>query len=157
VDEVKSYAGLRKVSLGRDGKGFTRILLNNRPLFQAGLLDQGYWPDGIYTPPTDAAMRNDLALLKRMGFNLARKHAKVEPARWYYACDQMGVLVWQDMPSGAVAGKGSDKGDGEVNSPRRLRSSPRSWRPWWTGSRIFPPSFCGRCSTKGGASTTRCG
>lgn len=117
VDEVKSYAGLRKVSLGQDEKGFTRILLNNHPLFQAGLLDQGYWPDGIYTPPTEAAMRNDLVLLKKLGFNLARKHAKVEPARWYFACDQMGVLVWQDMPSSFVAGKGSDQGDGEVKFP----------------------------------------
>ena len=117
ADEVKSYAGLRKVSLGKDEKGFTRILLNNQPLFQAGLLDQGYWPDGIYTPPTEAAMRNDLTLLKQLGFNLARKHAKVESARWYYACDQMGVLVWQDMPSSSIAGKGSDAGDGEVKFP----------------------------------------
>jgi beta-galactosidase/beta-glucuronidase len=110
VDDVKSYAGLRKVSLGQDEKGFTRILLNNQVLFQAGLLDQGYWPDGLYTPPTEAAMRNDLILLKKLGFNLARKHAKVEPARWYYACDQMGVLVWQDMPSSFIADKGSDQG-----------------------------------------------
>lgn len=117
VDDVKSYAGLRKVSLGQDEKGFTRILLNNQVLFQAGLLDQGYWPDGLYTPPTEAAMRNDLVLLKKLGFNLARKHAKVEPARWYYACDQMGVLVWQDMPSSFIADKGSDQGDGEIKFP----------------------------------------
>ncbi len=120
VDEVKSYAGLRKVSLGKDEKGFTRILLNNKVLFQAGLLDQGYWPDGIYTPPTEAAMRYDMELLKQLGFNLARKHAKVEPARWYYACDQMGVLVWQDMPSSFIAGKGSDAGDGEVKFPEAV-------------------------------------
>ena len=120
LDEVGSYAGLRKISLGKDERGFTRLLLNNEPLFQAGLLDQGYWPDGIYTPPTEEAMRNDLALLKRLGFNLARKHAKVESARWYYACDQMGVLVWQDMPSASVAGKGSDKGDGPVQYPEAV-------------------------------------
>lgn len=120
VDDVKSYAGLRKVSLGQDEKGFTRILLNNQVLFQAGLLDQGYWPDGIYTPPTEAAMRNDLALIKKLGFNLARKHAKVESARWYYACDQMGVLVWQDMPSSFIAGKGSDQGDGEIKFPEAV-------------------------------------
>ena len=120
VDEVRSYAGLRKVSLGKDEKGFTRILLNNRAVFQAGLLDQGYWPDGIYTPPTEAAMRYDLELLKQLGFNLARKHAKVESARWYYACDQMGVLVWQDMPSSFIAGKGSDQSDGEVKFPEAV-------------------------------------
>jgi beta-galactosidase/beta-glucuronidase len=116
-DNVTSYAGLRKVSLGNDEKGFNRILLNNQPFFQAGLLDQGYWPDGIYTPPNETAMRYDVELIKRLGFNLARKHAKVESARWYYACDQLGVLVWQDMPSSSIAGKGRDEGDGEVLHP----------------------------------------
>jgi hypothetical protein len=100
LDRVDSYFGMRKVSLGKDAKGFTRILLNNQPLFQNGFLDQGFWPDGIYTAPTDKALRFDIEMTKKMGFNLARKHVKVEPARWYYWCDKLGLLVWQDMPSG---------------------------------------------------------
>lgn len=99
-DEVSSYAGLRKISVGKDARGVTRLLLNNRPLFQYGLLDQGFWPDGLYTPPSDAALRYDLEITKQLGFNMVRKHVKVEPARWYYHCDQLGLLVWQDMPSG---------------------------------------------------------
>ncbi|MHB9008294.1 MAG: glycoside hydrolase family 2 protein, partial [Limisphaerales bacterium] len=100
VDRVDSYFGLRKVSVGPDEAGLTRLLLNNRFLFQIGTLDQGFWPDGIYTAPTDAALRYDLEVLKELGFNLVRKHVKVEPARWYYWCDKLGLLVWQDMPSG---------------------------------------------------------
>lgn len=99
-DEVSSYAGLRKISLGKDAKGVTRLFLNNQPLFQYGLLDQGFWPDGLYTAPSDAALRYDLEVTKQLGFNMIRKHVKVEPARWYYHCDQLGLLVWQDMPSG---------------------------------------------------------
>jgi len=99
-DTIKSYAGLRKISLGKDAKGITRLLLNNRPLFQCGLLDQGFWPDGLYTAPSDAALKYDLEVTKQLGFNMIRKHVKVEPARWYYHCDQLGLLVWQDMPSG---------------------------------------------------------
>lgn len=100
VDRVESYFGLRTVTLrvGEDGRA--RIALNGRVLFQLGTLDQGYWPDGIYTPPSDDAMRADLEFLKAAGFNLARKHVKVEPERWYYWCDRLGLLVWQDMPSG---------------------------------------------------------
>jgi beta-galactosidase/beta-glucuronidase len=100
VDEISSYFGLRKVSLGKDEKGFTRILLNNKPLFLFGLLDQGFWPDGLHTPPTDEAFRYDIEMTKRLGFNLARKHVKIEPERWYYWCDKLGLLVWQDMPNG---------------------------------------------------------
>ncbi len=99
VDKVKSYVGMRSVSLGKDEKGFTRILLNGKPVFQLGVLDQGYWPEGLYTAPTEAAMENDIRMLKNMGFNMIRKHVKVEPARWYYLCDKMGMLVWQDMPN----------------------------------------------------------
>ncbi len=100
VDEVKSYFAMRKISLGKDEKGFTRILLNNKPYFQFGPLDQGFWPDGIYTAPTDEALRYDIEMTKKLGFNMARKHVKVEPERWYYWCDKLGLLVWQDMPSG---------------------------------------------------------
>ena len=100
MDEVKSYFGMRKSSLGKDEKGITRLFLNNKPLFQLGPLDQGFWPDGIYTAPTDEAMKFDIEKTKQWGFNMIRKHVKVEPARWYYYCDKIGLLVWQDMPSG---------------------------------------------------------
>jgi beta-galactosidase/beta-glucuronidase len=100
TDEVKSYFGMRKSSLGKDEKGITRLFLNNKPLFQFGPLDQGFWPDGIYTAPTDKAMKFDIEKTKEWGFNMIRKHVKVEPARWYYYCDKIGLLVWQDMPSG---------------------------------------------------------
>lgn len=100
VDRVASYFGMRSIKLGKDLNGQTRILLNGEPVFQLGLLDQGYWPDGLYTAPTDEALRYDLEVTKRMGFNMVRKHVKVEPARWYHWCDRIGLLVWQDMPNG---------------------------------------------------------
>jgi PA14 domain-containing protein/glycosyl hydrolase family 2/Fn3 domain-containing protein len=101
ADEVKGYFGMRNISLGKDENGITRMLLNNQFVFQLGALDQGFWPDGLYTPPTEEAMVHDLQTLKDMGFNMVRKHVKVEPERWYYLCDKMGLLVWQDMPSAA--------------------------------------------------------
>ena len=105
-DEVTSYFGMRKVELGRDDRGMvTSIKLNGQPLFQVGPLDQGWWPDGLYTAPTDAALRYDIEATKDLGFNMIRKHVKVEPARWYYWADKLGVLVWQDMPSGAQSGQ----------------------------------------------------
>lgn len=107
LDRVDSYFAMRKVSLGPDAEGRTRICLNGKPLFMAGPLDQGFWPDGLYTPPTDAAMVYDIEMTKKLGFNMARKHVKVEPARWYYHCDRLGLLVWQDMPSGD-SGRNSD-------------------------------------------------
>jgi hypothetical protein len=112
ADEVTSYFGMRKVSLGKDAKGITRILLNGKFVFQAGVLDQGYWPDGIYTAPSDAALRFDVETMRKLGLNMARKHVKVEPERWYYWCDKLGLLVWQDMPSGDVSRGNDAKKDG---------------------------------------------
>jgi beta-galactosidase/beta-glucuronidase len=100
IDEVKSYFAMRKSSIGKDANGVERMLLNNKFVFQYGPLDQGWWPDGLYTAPTDEALKFDIVQTKAMGFNMIRKHIKVEPARWYYYCDQLGMLVWQDMPSG---------------------------------------------------------
>ncbi len=100
LDTVSSYFGMRKVDLGKDERGFTRIRLNGKPLFQIGPLDQGFWPDGLYTAPTDEALRYDIEVTRRLGFNAARKHVKIEPQRWYYWCDKLGLLVWQDMPNG---------------------------------------------------------
>ena len=100
LDEVDSYAAMRKFSTLRDKDGIVRLALNNRPIFQYGPLDQGWWPDGLYTAPTDEALRYDVEMTKKLGFNMIRKHIKVEPARWYTHCDQLGIIVWQDMPSG---------------------------------------------------------
>lgn len=100
IDEVESYFGMRKISLGKDENGIVRMKLNGEFLFQYGPLDQGWWPDGLYTAPTDVALRYDLEVLKEMGCNMLRKHVKVEPRRLYYWCDKLGLLVWQDMPNG---------------------------------------------------------
>jgi len=100
IDQVKSYFGMREVRLGKDKNGYVRLLLNGKPLFEFGPLDQGFWPDGLYTAPTDEALKYDIQVTKDLGFNMIRKHVKVEPQRWYYYCDKMGMLVWQDMPSG---------------------------------------------------------
>ena len=100
LDEVKSYTAFRKISSKRDAAGIMRMQLNNQDLFQFGPLDQGWWPDGLYTAPTDEALLFDIKKTKDWGFNMIRKHVKVEPARWYYHCDKEGILVWQDMPSG---------------------------------------------------------
>lgn len=99
-DEFNSYFAMRKISLGKDENGFTRIELNNKPYFQWGTLDQGWWPESLLTPPSDEAMKSDMVMLKNMGFNMIRKHIKVEPARYYYHADTMGMLIWQDMPTG---------------------------------------------------------
>lgn len=99
-DRVESYFGMRAFGIGRDEKGLPRLLLNGKPYFQNGLLDQGYWSDGYYTAPSDEALIHDIAEMKRLGFNMLRKHIKVEPLRWYYHCDRLGMLVWQDMMNG---------------------------------------------------------
>lgn len=98
TDKVDSYFGMRSISIGKID-GVNRVLLNGKFIFQIGLLDQGYWPDGIFTAPTDKALLYDIALAKQAGFNMIRKHIKVEPQRWYYHCDRLGLLVWQDMPN----------------------------------------------------------
>lgn len=100
IDKVKSYTAMRKYSTKRDKNGIVRLQLNNKDLFQFGLLDQGWWPDGLYTAPSDEALVYDIQKTKDFGYNMIRKHIKVEPARWYTYCDRLGVIVWQDMPSG---------------------------------------------------------
>lgn len=100
ADRVKSYLGMRKISVARDENGVVRMQLNNKDYFHFGPLDQGWWPDGLYTAPTDEALLYDIRKTKELGFNMIRKHVKVEPARWYYHCDREGILVWQDMPNG---------------------------------------------------------
>jgi beta-galactosidase/beta-glucuronidase len=114
LDEVTSYVGMRKISVETDASGISRLNLNNEFLFQMGTLDQGWWPDGLYTAPTDEALAFDIVETKRHGFNMIRKHVKVEPARWYYHADRIGMLVWQDMPSGDFF---SEKTDGEAERP----------------------------------------
>ncbi|ACU02310.1 glycoside hydrolase family 2 protein [Pedobacter heparinus] len=104
IDEVASYFGMRKSAMAKDAAGIQRMTLNNQFVFQYGPLDQGWWPDGLYTAPTDEALKFDIEKTKALGFNMIRKHVKVEPARWYYHCDKMGMLVWQDMPSGDTGG-----------------------------------------------------
>ena len=99
-DTVYSYFAMRKCSVETDKDGVRRLFLNGKPYFHNGLLDQGYWPDGLYTAPSDDALVYDIQLAKDMGFNMLRKHIKVECDRWYYHCDRLGMLVWQDMPCG---------------------------------------------------------
>ncbi len=100
VDKIESYFGMRKIAVEKDDNNIERLFLNNYPYFQLGLLDQGWWPDGLYTAPSDEALVFDIIQAKKMGYNLLRKHVKVEPERWYYHCDRLGMLVWQDMPNG---------------------------------------------------------
>jgi hypothetical protein len=116
-DEVESYFGMRSVAVRPGADGALRLFLNGEPIFQYGLLDQGWWPDGLFTAPTDEALVFDIEQTKALGFNLIRKHVKVEPARWYYHCDRLGMLVWQDMPSGDNKGA-----DAEANFSRELRA-----------------------------------
>ena len=99
-DRVESYFGMRKFSLGKDEQDLPRLMLNNQVYFHKGLLDQGYWPDGLLTPPSDEALLFDIQTAKQLGFNMLRKHIKIEPLRWYYHCDREGMLVWQDMING---------------------------------------------------------
>lgn len=100
IDQVSSYTAMRKFSMGKDNRGINRIMLNNKPIFNFGPLDQGWWPDGLYTPASYEALKYDVIKLKEWGFNMIRKHIKVEPQLWYRYCDELGIIVWQDMPSG---------------------------------------------------------
>jgi hypothetical protein len=126
ADAVTSYCAMRKISLGKDDQGAVRLFLNNKPLFQFGPLDQGFWPDGLYTAPNDEALRYDIELTKKLGFNMIRKHVKVEPDRWYYWCDKLGLLVWQDMPSGD---RHVAPGRGEIErSAESAENFRREWR-----------------------------
>jgi hypothetical protein len=131
-DWVNSYLAMRKISLGKDEHGVNRIMLNNKPVFQYGPLDQGFWPDGLYTAPTDEALKYDIEMTKKLGFNMIRKHVKVEPARWYYHCDKLGMLVWQDMPSGdkhaAWDPFGKHDNTEATRSPESSDNYNREWR-----------------------------
>ena len=99
MDEVATYFGMREITIGFDENDVPRPLLNGKFLFHVGMLDQGFWPDGIYSAPSDLALMNEIVEQKRLGFNAVRKHVKIEPRRWYYHCDRLGLMVWQDMPS----------------------------------------------------------
>ncbi|MEU3116823.1 sugar-binding domain-containing protein [Micromonospora chalcea] len=129
ADRVRSYFGMRSFGVGPDGDGVPRLLLNGRPYFHAGILDQGYWSDGMYTAPSDEAMIADIATMKRLGFTMLRKHIKIEPLRWYHHCDRLGMLVWQDMVNG-----GSSYHPLVVTAPAvtPLRLPDRGrWRRWF--------------------------
>jgi hypothetical protein len=120
IDAVNSYFGMRKISMGKLG-GRSCLLLNNEYVFQQGVLDQGFWPDGIYTAPSDEALKFDLEVIKKFGMNMTRKHIKVEPARWYYHCDRLGLLVWQDMPNASGNPKYPGMGTKQDNFHRELK------------------------------------
>jgi hypothetical protein len=111
IDMIRSYTAMRKVSVGPDVNGVVRLKLNNKNLFQYGTLDQGWWPDGLYAPASEEALKWDIQVMKNMGFNMIRKHVKVESQRWYYNCDKIGMLVWQDMPNGSLPAKWSPCGE----------------------------------------------
>lgn len=133
ADEVKSYFAMRKISLKPDENGILRMMLNNQFVFQFGPLDQGWWPDGLYTAPTDEALLYDIVKTKEMGFNAIRKHVKVEPARWYYHCDRTGMLVWQDMPSGDLGGNQWNTRPGMEGGSDKIRTdaSEKIYRTEW--------------------------
>lgn len=133
VDHVQSYFGMRKISMAADANGVQRMQLNNEMLFQYGPLDQGWWPDGLYTAPTDEALKFDIQKTKDMGFNMIRKHVKVEPARWYYYCDRIGMLVWQDMPSGDMGNRWDSRPGiiGVATEKQRSAESEKIYREEW--------------------------
>jgi hypothetical protein len=124
---------MRKSSIGKDSNGVKRMLLNNEFIFQYGPLDQGWWPDGLYTAPTDEALKFDIDKTKEMGFNMIRKHVKVEPARWYYHCDKEGMLVWQDMPSGDLGNDWNTRPGilGPGSERQRTQASENIYRKEW--------------------------
>ncbi len=135
IDRAKSYFAMRKISMEKDKNGIQRMLLNNEFVFQYGPLDQGWWPDGLHTAPSDEALKFDVIKTKEMGFNMIRKHIKVEPARWYRHCDSIGMLVWQDMPSGDLGGNSWDmqpgKLSGDLRDKNRSKESEAYYRKEW--------------------------
>lgn len=131
IDSVSSYFAMRKISMAKDEHGFWRLTLNNKPLFQYGPLDQGFWPDGLYTAPTDEALKYDLEMTKKLGFNMVRKHVKVEPARWYHHCDKLGLLVWQDLPSGDKEAKWDPFGKHDNTEMTRSQESSDNLNREW--------------------------
>ena len=133
ADEVKSYTALRKISMKPNEQGIQQMMLNNEAYFQYGPLDQGWWPDGLYTAPTDGALLFDILKTQEMGFNMIRKHVKLEPARWYYYCDSIGMLVWQDMPSGDMGNRWNQRPGviGPGTERERTAESEKIFRTEW--------------------------
>ena len=133
TDKVGSYFGMRKIAMKKDDHGVVRMQLNNEDYFQFGPLDQGWWPDGLYTAPTDEALKYDIVKTKELGFNLIRKHVKVEPARWYTHCDRLGILVWQDMPNGGEGPQWQMRKYFDGPEFRRTAESEAIYRKEWKG------------------------
>ncbi len=131
VDEVSSYAAMRKIATKKGADGIVRIQLNNKDYFQFGPLDQGWWPDGLYTAPTDEALVYDIQKTKELGFNMIRKHVKVEPARWYTHCDKIGLLVWQDMPNGDKSPQWQNRQYFEGSEMKRSQESEQNFYSEW--------------------------
>jgi len=131
VDKIKSYCAMRKISTRRDENGIVRLQLNNKDYFMFGPLDQGWWPDGLYTSPTDEALAYDIQKTKDFGFNMIRKHVKVEPARWYTHCDQLGILVWQDMPNGDHSPQWQNRNYFNGTELKRSPESEANYRKEW--------------------------
>lgn len=144
IDSIDGYTAMREISVVRDQNNYKRMALNGSVLFQYGPLDQGWWPDGLYTAPTDEALKYDIIKTKELGFNMIRKHIKVEPARWYYYCDQLGMLVWQDMPSTAdnQANKWDfsemDRGTDHVIPQKWQDNFYKEWNEIIDARRMFP-------------------
>lgn len=131
IDQVKSYTAMRKYSIRKGPNGITRLQLNNKDYFQFGPLDQGWWPDGLYTAPTDEALVYDLKKTKDFGYNMVRKHVKVEPARWYTHCDQLGLIVWQDMPNGGPSPQWQARNYFNGTEVTRSAASEANYRKEW--------------------------
>ena len=143
IDTIKTYTTIRKITSAKDKKNNLRFKLNNKFIFNLGTLDQGYWSDGIYTPPSEEAMIYDIKKLKQLGFNTIRKHAKVEMSRYYYHCDKIGMLVWQDMPSGNIGEKKlwypkqMNKGHDTNRSEESKKNYYKEWKDIITNFKFF--------------------
>ncbi len=137
-DRVQSYYAMRSIGIENDKDGIPRICLNHKPIYMNGVLDQGYWPDGMYTPPSDEAIIFDLTEMKACGFNMVRKHAKLESDRWYYHCDRLGILVWQDIVNG-----------GDAYNDNYVTVQPNLWNWKNTKHKTFNTNKTGRASEEG--------